>query len=456
MNEETLKLREYEENRMVVDFHWHKKQLEALRCLKDETSEVVLYGGKANSGKSWLGMYWVIKMALMYPNSVGAICRKTVKEIKQTSLKTFIKVANRWGLEFRKDYKINNIESKIVFSNGSEVLFIPLAYVPSDPDGDFMGGLEFSYAVIEELPNISQTYYEILYSRIRFLENKTQNWKIKGKKLLCTCNPSSNWVKTYFYDRYVKSQLPIELKFVSTSGNYYNPFRGDGYEKSLSLLSEQNLKRLEEGDWDYASANDQLFINDKIENILTDLLIENKNDRYYISADIARFGKDDCTIIVWKGLTIIEVFHWNGIDTKETSLRILNIQKRLNIPKNQVICDSDGVGGGVVDMLKCYGFVNNSKPLKGEKFDNLKSQCYFKLSKTDWHISNKIDEKYKQQITTELKAIRDKSDDVKYKINSKDEQKLLLGKSPDFSDAIMMRMWFEYYKSNGINVIVCR
>jgi len=121
--------------------------------------------------------------------------------------------------------------------------------------------------------------------------------------------------------------------------------------------------------------------------------------------------------------------------------------QKYKIPRNQVVIDSDGVGGGVVDILKAVGFINNSKPKNNERYDMLKSQCYFTLSKLDWSIDMNISEIIKSKISNELKSIRDKSDESKYKINSKDEQKILLGHSPDFSDAIMMRMYFEFGES---------
>ena len=32
------------------------------------------------------------------------------------------------------------------------------------------------------------------------------------------------------------------------------------------------------------------------------------------------------------------------------------------------------------DYLRCQGFVNNAKALKGENYQNIKTQCYYKLA----------------------------------------------------------------------------
>jgi len=267
--------------------------------------------------------------------------------------------------------------------------------------------------------------------------------------MFCTCNPSNNWVKPYFYERWKSNTLPDELKFISTVGGT-NKFRGKNYEKSLNLLSEQELKRLEYGDWEYTTSEDQLFSLDKLETIFTGLPDMNDSN-YYISADIARFGNDSTVVVVWKGLQVIRINKYIKKSTTEVTDIILSLQNEFKVPRNRVIVDSDGVGGGVMDQLKSKGFINNSKPFKDEKYDMLKTQCYFSLAKIDWSISRSISNDITNQIRKELEAIRDRSDEFKYKINSKDQQKQLLGNSsPDFADALMMRMFFLFKTGNMI------
>ena len=110
-----------------------------------------------------------------------------------------------------------------------------------------------------------------------------------------------------------------------------------------------------------------------------------------------------------------------------------------------------GVGGGVVDILKCKGFVNGSRPFteKGKKveYNHLKSQCYFhlaeRINKGEIYLTSKANE---DEIIEELEQVkRDNVDkDGKLSILPKDKVKEILGRSPDFSDALMMRMYFEF------------
>jgi hypothetical protein len=102
--------------------------------------------------------------------------------------------------------------------------------------------------------------------------------------------------------------------------------------------------------------------------------------------------------------------------------------------------------------LCCQGFINNAsqKQPKGaslsrqRNFANLKTQCYFELQRQIKNISIS-DESIKDKLSSELDVIvqthLDK--DAKITIISKDEMKEKLGRSPDYADALMMRMYYE-------------
>jgi hypothetical protein len=126
------------------------------------------------------------------------------------------------------------------------------------------------------------------------------------------------------------------------------------------------------------------------------------------------------------------------------------------IHPQQVTIDSDGVGGGVADTIKGINFVNNARALHEQNFTNLKSQCYIKLSEMfrEGKISlNVLEPAVVEDLTQELLAIKlkDVDKDNKVGVMSKDEMKRILGKSPDLSDAMMMRMYTEIktHKTTG-------
>jgi hypothetical protein len=124
------------------------------------------------------------------------------------------------------------------------------------------------------------------------------------------------------------------------------------------------------------------------------------------------------------------------------------IQVEHGISLNNTVADEDGVGGGVVDFLGCKGFINNSKPLLDENYENLKSQCSIRMAEK---IVNRetaeicTDVQVRAMTSEEMEQVKmkDIDKDGKPAIVSKDSVKEKLGRSPDEWDSIMMRFYFE-------------
>lgn len=180
----------------------------------------------------------------------------------------------------------------------------------------------------------------------------------------------------------------------------------------------------------------------------------------YLTADIARYGQDKTVIYCWNDLEVYKVFYYDKQGLDVTSRKIKEILAEETIPYSHAIVDEDGLGGGVVDTVKgIKGFLANSKPFDiietrigkpiPANFSNLKTQCYYKLSDliNTHKMAVKIEDGFvKNAITEELQYVKQKQSDSKLAIISKSEVKDLLGRSPDFSDALMMRMYFEFDK----------
>ena len=125
---------------------------------------------------------------------------------------------------------------------------------------------------------------------------------------------------------------------------------------------------------------------------------------------------------------------------------IRNLAETHAIPQKNIIIDSDGVGQYLSHYMKgVQPFVNNAKALNKENYQNLKTQCFYKLAEqinmgNIWIKCN--DTTIRNKIIEELEVIRRKNMDLdgKLAILSKKEMKATLGHSPDFADALMMRM----------------
>lgn len=425
-----------------------KKQTSAWVKLTDNTTNEMLFGGSAGGGKSFLGCLWVATMCLQKPNVRYLIGRTVLTQLKLTTLNTLFETLQRMQLKSGEHYVYNGQSNVITFNNKSEIILKDLQYNPSDPNFDSLGGLELTGAFIDEAAQITSLAYNVIKSRIRF--KLTENNLIP--KILMTANPSNTWIKKEFYIPFVQEKLSQNKSFIP-SLPFDNPHLPPSYIEMLQTLPTQQRRRLLEGDWNYLDESDGVFNFDKITGCVFKVT-PNPNDTKYMSVDVARFGDDRTVICIWVGLVLVDIKTFSKLDTVEVSDHIKSLIRSHGIHPQNVIVDSDGVGGGVADQIRGKNFVNNSRPLLNENYTNLKTQCYIKLSElfNEGKISlNLLEPQLIDDLTQELLSIKFKDIDKDNKINimSKDEQKRILGKSPDLADALMMRMIYEIKPKNS-------
>lgn len=403
----------------------------------------VLFGGGAGGGKSRLGCYWLIKSCLTYPDTRWLIGRSVLKNLKGTTLKTFFEVCKDLGLINEVHYRYHQQRGEIQFSNKSEIVLKDLATYPSDPNFDSLGSLEITGAFIDECSEIDDKAKEVLLTRIR---HKLSEHGLTPK-LLMTCNPSKGWVYYDFYAPSVKGILAPDKQFIQALAAD-NPFIDPTYIENLkSSKLEATKQRLLYGNWDYDDDPTALFDFKKITDCFSaDHVTGGKN---YLTCDIAMQGSDKFVICQWNGMRIESIYSMDKCDSDEIIKTIRRMMKEAQVPASQVVYDADGMGSFVQGMIKgAQPFNNNAKPMgKDTNYQNLKTQCYYKTAELveDGKIYISVSDHEREQISQELGAVktRDTDKDGKLKINSKDEIRRMIGRSPDYADAIMMRMYFE-------------
>jgi hypothetical protein len=446
------------------------KQTRALDFLEDRLTTELYYGGAAGGGKSVLGSYWILKNAIKYPGSRWMMGRSELKNLKKTTLETFFEVCRRQGLLANIHYRYNQQESIIYIANGSQIILADLFLYPSDPEFDSLGSLEISGAFIDEAPQIAEKAKDIVKSRIRHNlkeychhcgdrrkhkilkrdENGEPTEWICGSghtseglipKLLMTGNPSKNWAYYQFYLAQKEGTLLNDRKFIQAlvTDNRYIP---KAYIDALQRLNKASRERLLNGNWEYDDDPAALIEYSMILQVFKNTHVP--PGIRALTVDVARFGKDTTTIGIWEGWRV-RFKRYHGLKTTEVADLVLKLQIEMGIPANRVIVDEDGVGGGVVDQLGCLGFVNNSTPYNGENFDHLKSQCYFMMAERIMAGNMLIiaeDAHEKELVVQELEQVKqhDMDKDGKRKVLPKDKVKELIGRSPDYSDCIAMRM----------------
>ena len=427
------------------------KQTEAIKILEDSVTTEVLYGGGAGSGKSILGAWWILKSCIKYDETRWVMGRSKLKTLKETTLKSLFDVMKMTGVSSNY-YRYNQTSGTIQFYNGSEILLKDLFAYPSDPDFDELGSLEITGAFVDEASQITVKAKNILKSRIRY--KLEENDFIP--KLLMTCNPTRNFLYAEYYRPFIEGTLPKGKAFVHALLSD-NPNISEHYRNNLLGLDKESKERLLFGNWQYIDDPTKLCEIDKIIDLWTNTHVQ--PGEMYISCDVARFGRDKTVIMVWEGLIVKRIVTIAKSSVRETADALMQAKTDYHVPMSHIVIDDDGVGGGVVDLMPgCFGFVANRKPVagSGRNYANLKTQCYFTLAEyiNDGKIWIRV-EKNRDMIIEELEQIKKSKEetDDKLRVIKKEDVKEIIGRSPDFSDAIMMRMLFQLMRSGGMRRI---
>jgi len=337
-------------------------------------------------------------------------------------------------------YRINESDLTITCPNGA-ILHFRSAEKPDNLYGDDVYSIVF-----DEAPRARVEAFYALRSTITATQGMMKmignfkgisNWMHKLKEKAKT-DPEYSYFK-------VTAWQAVEEGILS---------RGEVMQAKKDL-PEKIFKELYEAE--SSESDGQLIMNESITKLFMN---ENLPEGIkYITGDIARLGKDKTVLFVWSGFKVVEIVEMAVSKVNESVDAINGLRERYNVNLCNIIVDEDGVGGGVKDYMNCIGFVNNAKPIKvkddtetffkSENFANLKSQCYYKLAEkvnmNEMYV--KCDEEQEMMLTQELEMVRipKEIDTSKIAVLSKDEIKSQIGRSPDYSDALMMRMYFELH-----------
>ena len=416
------------------------KQENAVYYLKDNETKELLYGGAAGGGKSALGCLWLIESCQKYPGSRWLMGRAKLKALKETTLNTFFELSSNLGITDQFTY---NAQANIIYwNNGSEILLKDLFLYPSDPNFDSLGSLEITGAFIDECNQIVYKAWQIVTSRCRYKLNEFN----LIPKVLGSCNPAKNWTYKEFYKRDRDNSLPNTKKFIQALPTD-NPHLPKSYLESLLSLDKNSKQRLYFGNWEYDDDPSTLIDIDSISDYWNPNHLKGEGNMY-MTIDVARKGKDKTVFRVWHGWLVIYRYEIakSGLDVVVRKAK--ELQLKYKVSNSNTIADEDGVGGGVIDFLNCKGFVNGSRALNDENYNNLKSQCGYKMAQkiVNREVGEICDNAEVKSVTSEeMEQVKQKDidKDGKVALIGKDIVKQMIGRSPDEWDSIMMRYYFE-------------
>jgi len=430
------------------------KQLKALEYLNDSVTTSIGYGGSARSGKSLLECFVITFDCLAYPAIAWGLARKELTTLKRTVLLTLFKTLDFYGLEVDTDFTYNQQLNKIIFSNLSDVFLIDTAFKPTDPLNTRFGGFELTRCSIDESNETSEKVITKLFERT--------GWRLNDKyllkrKLLETFNPDKNHVYPRFYKPWKEGKETSTKKFVNAlPTDNPHPSVREWVEDMLLTADEQTIQRQIYGNFEYDDNPLSLLPNyDDICDLFTNDFVQGNGQRYLI-ADIAYMGADVFVITIWDGFVIEKVIAIDKIDETAIGNKLLELAQEYRVPHSNIVYDADGLRKFTSNSLKrltaAKPFTNNAAPIKDKQFGNLKTECAFKLKEL---IEKKMIycecKDYFKQIMFDLESVRREpmDDEMKIKLEKKSKHKDRTGKSPDFFDSLLMRMYFEIKNTGG-------
>ena len=263
--------------------------------------------------------------------------------------------------------------------------------------------------------------------------------------------PENMYVKSVVF---VRAELDDNVALLTSSPEY---------KSNLAQQSDEQRERDFKGNWNFKSVGDDLVKALHMEKCFKNPAMLGDNVRR-MSIDVAFEGGDACVMWLWVGWHVADVYVCR-LDSK-TLLNVINAKREeWRVLEENTVYDLQGVG----QYLK--GFLPKAMPFNNQEavdpkykgmYDTKKSQCAFMLA--DKIIQAEISfepsiltrrfsgKNYKKMELREillqerkmLRADESKSDKGKCLIK-KDQVKAksILGRSPDFMEALLMRMIFE-------------
>ena len=203
-------------------------QRKFLEIPHDYSLDVAVYLGGYGSGKTFAGALLGILLALKFPGIVGLVGAQTYTLVRDTTLKTYFEHLESMGFVEKQDFTWISAEQKLVFFNGSEILFRHF----DEPHK--LKSLNLGFVEIEEMSDIPFETFKVLLARMR--QKVKSNWKNFTYRIFGHTNPEMQ--KGWLYKTFCEHP-PLNYRLISapTTQNIYLP---DGFCDELKHLYDKS------------------------------------------------------------------------------------------------------------------------------------------------------------------------------------------------------------------------
>ena len=282
--------------------------------------------------------------------------------------------------------------------------------------------------VLDEASGIADPVFEVAQGAL----------STPGSKVIMTANPTRT--SGYFYDSHNKMRNRWHCIRVSCEDS---PRVSKQYIEDVAQQfgSESNVFRVRvQGEFP-DTEDDVLIPLHLIESALEREVEPSEFVKPIWGLDVARFGNDDSALAKRQGNVQLEpVKHWHGNDVMETVGRVVQEWENTDTWERpaEICVDVIGIGSGVVDRLRELGLpvkaVNVAEKAYNPRYMRLRDELWWRTKEFFEQRNCKICDD--QLLISELTDVKYKIESSgKTKVESKDDMKKRVGKSPDVADA---------------------
>ncbi len=214
-------------------------QRELLRQATSGEKDIILYGGAIRGGKTFGALGVLLFLCKVYKQSKWAVVRTDLQKLKQTTIPSFFKICPK---SFMVSFNRNT--NTVTFKNGSQLIFFGENYA-RDKELNRWRGLEVNGFLLEEVNELQEkSFYKAIERAGSHIIDSDP-----PPLVICTCNPSQNWVKEKFYDLWKKKELNKRWSYIPAKITD-NPYIPEKYKQNLKNMPRYEYQVFVEGDWD--------------------------------------------------------------------------------------------------------------------------------------------------------------------------------------------------------------
>jgi hypothetical protein len=227
----------------MAEYELLQAQRNFLEIPHDIKTDVALYQGGYGSGKTFCGALLGIMLCQKYAGIRGLVGAQTLPLIRDTTLVMYLEHLDKMEFKEDKHYVYKRSENKIIFSNGSEIMF------RSFDDETKIKSLNLGFVEIEEMSDTKEGTFRMLLGRLR--QEIKPEWAEKNFKyrLFGHTNPEPD--KGWLYKTFVKNNKVNYRRILAPSTE--NKFLDASFLENLKDAYDPEYYRInvlgEDGDY---------------------------------------------------------------------------------------------------------------------------------------------------------------------------------------------------------------